>query len=129
MERRSAFVPRHPDISRRTALQAGAIGLLGLGTNHLSALRSAANGSTARPTARACIYIFLSGGLAQHESFDLKPHAPAEIRGDFKPISTSVPGYRVCELMPLVARQAHRFAVVRGVHHDDPQHNNAGYAA
>jgi hypothetical protein len=57
----------------------------------------------------------------------MKPDAPVEIRGDFKPIPTSVPGYSVCELMPLLARQAHRFTVVRSVCHNDTQHNNAGY--
>jgi hypothetical protein len=58
----------------------------------------------------------------------MKPQAPVEIRGEFRPIPTRVPGYRVCEHMPLIAQQAHRFAVVRSVHHKDPQHNNAGYA-
>ena len=70
---------RHPIFSRRNALQAGAIGLLGFGMNHLRALNAAMVPAEARPPrgqARACIYIFLSGGLAQHESFDLKPDAP-----------------------------------------------------
>jgi hypothetical protein len=61
--------------------------------------------------------------------YDMKPDAPVEIRGEFRPVATSLPGYRVCEHMPLTARQAHRFTVVRSVHHKDPQHNNAGYAA
>src|SRR5262249_6482407 len=63
-----------------------------------------------------------------HDTFDMKPDAPAEIRGEFRPIDTSLPGYRICEHLPLVARQVHHLAVVRGVNHDDPQHNNAGYA-
>src|SRR5262249_2180552 len=57
----------------------------------------------------------------------MKPDAPAEIRGEFKPIATSLPGYRICELMPMLARQVHRLTVVRSVQHDDTQHNNAGY--
>ncbi|MEX0818629.1 MAG: hypothetical protein WD070_03520, partial [Pirellulaceae bacterium] len=84
--------PTHPRLSRRTALQAGAVGLLGMGTNHLEALRASAASSPAdKPggTAKSCIYIFLSGGLTQHDSFDLKPDAPAEVRGEFNPISTS----------------------------------------
>src|SRR5262245_55839925 len=55
--------------------------------------------------------------------------APPEIRGEVRPIATSVPDCRICEHMPLVARQAHHLTVLRAVHHDDTQHNNAGYAA
>src|ERR1044072_318378 len=91
----------HPLVSRRTAIQAGAVGLLGLGMNHLELLRAA---SRAGGKARSCIYIFLSGGLAQHESFDLKPDAPAEIRGEFRPIATATPGLHICENLPGLAR-------------------------
>jgi hypothetical protein len=72
--------------------------------------------------------IFQQGGPSHHDTFDMKPDAPVEIRGEFRPVATSVPGYRICELQPMTARQAFRFAVVRSVHHNDPQHNNAGYA-
>src|ERR671931_329539 len=92
---------QHPLVSRRTAIQVGAVGLLGLGMNHLAQLRAATD---AQPRggkrAKACIYIFLSGGLAQHESFDLKPNAPPEIRGEFKPIATRTPGVQICEHLP-----------------------------
>ena len=65
-------------------------GLLGLGLTHLAALRGEATPEgVPAPRAKACIYVFLSGGLAQHDSFDLKPHAPAEVRGEFSPIATS----------------------------------------
>ncbi|MBC8290492.1 MAG: DUF1501 domain-containing protein, partial [Planctomycetes bacterium] len=84
---------QHTAVNRRTAVQAGAIGMLGMGMNHLSGLRQAqaapatvGSGESAnRGTAKSCIYIFLSGGLAQQDSFDLKPHAPASIRGAFNP--------------------------------------------
>lgn len=77
---------QHPGVTRRTAVQAGAIGLLGMGTNHLNALRAAGPESQATPaTAKTCIYIFLSGGLSQQDSFDLKPEAPDTIRGEFNP--------------------------------------------
>ena len=81
---------------------AGAIGLLGLGMNHLSALRSLAAPSlkTQPVRARSVIYVFLSGGLAQHESFDMKPDAPLEIRGEFSPIPTRTPGLHICEHLP-----------------------------
>src|SRR5438874_641708 len=90
----------HPRVPRRTMLQAGSIGLLGLGMNHLAGLREASGAvGTARPNgkAKSCIYIFLSGGLAQHDSFDMKPAAPDNIRGEFKPIATRTPGIQICE--------------------------------
>ena len=67
----------HPRLSRRTAIQAGGIGLLGLGMNHVAGLREMAVGAETLPKPKAVIYIFLSGGLTQHDSFDPKPDAPA----------------------------------------------------
>jgi Protein of unknown function (DUF1501) len=88
----------------------------------------AAGSSPARlGTAKSCIIIFQQGGPAQHDTFDMKPGAPSQIRGEFRPIESSLPGYQVCEHLPLTARQAHRFTVVRSVHHNDTQHNNSGY--
>jgi hypothetical protein len=119
-------------ITRRSFLQLGSLGACGLSLPKLLQARAPdAADSAARGLgkAKSCIILFQQGGPSHHDTFDMKPESPAEIRGEFQPISTSVPGYRVCELMPLVARQAHRFAVVRGVHHEDSQHNNAGYAA
>src|SRR4051794_12020302 len=85
--------PRHPAFTRRFAIQAGAVGLLGLGLDHLAALRAAGSppGVTGG-TARSVIFIFLSGGLAQHDSFDPKPDAPEGIRGEFRPIATRTHG-------------------------------------
>ena len=116
-------------ISRWTAIHAGAIGLLGLGMNHVSALRAlAASGvATRTPSGRAksVIYIFLSGGLAQHESFDMKPDAPLEVRGEFKPIRTSVPGIEICEHLPELAKRAHKWALVRSFTHPSNDHSAA----
>ncbi len=117
---------QHPLVSRRTALQAGAIGLLGLGMNHLPALRAAVPpGASAAPSrAKACIYIFLSGGLAQHDSFDLKPEAPDSIRGEFKPIATRTPGVQICEHLPLLAQRSHLWSLVRSLTHPSNSHTH-----
>src|SRR5262245_50766330 len=111
----------HPKFTRRSAIQAGAVGLLGLGTNHVTALRGA---DPAMPqAARSCIYIFLSGGLAQHDSFDLKPEAPAEIRGEFKPIATRTAGVQIVEHLPLLAQRSHLWALVRSLTHRSNDHS------
>lgn len=111
---------QHPKCTRRHALQAGAIGLLGLGMNHLQALRAVAQ--TGTPRARAAIYIFLSGGLAQHDSFDPKPDAPDGIRGEFRSIATRTPGARICEHLPLLAQRSERWALVRSLTHPHHEH-------
>jgi hypothetical protein len=113
--------PEHPRFGRRFALQAGAIGLLGLGLEHVFALRAIA--APASPRARSVIYIFLSGGLSQHESFDLKPEAPADIRGEFRPIATSTPGISICEHLPLLAQRSHLWALVRSLTHSSNDHS------
>jgi uncharacterized protein (DUF1501 family) len=112
---------QHPVPTRRTALQAGAIGLLGLGTSHLAALRAVAAGRPAG--ARAAIFIFLSGGLSQHDSFDPKPDAADDIRGEFRPIATRTPGVRICEHLPLLARRSHLWALVRSLTHRSNDHS------
>lgn len=118
----------HPKISRRTAVQAGALGIMGLGMNHLNALKGADSGnSSVRGTAKSCIYIFLSGGLAQHESFDLKPDAPAEIRGEFQPISTATPGLQICEHLPGLATRSADWGVLRSLTHPTNDHTLGHY--
>ena len=115
------FIPQHPVISRRAAVQAGAIGLLGLGMNHLQALRAEASPAgfpnVGEPKAKACIYIFLSGGLAQQDSFDLKPKAPSQIRGEFNPIDTATPGVQICEHLPGLAQRSQNWGLVRSLAH------------
>src|SRR5678816_2003308 len=95
-------------VSRRAAIQAGAIGLIGLGMNHVKGLRAlaASEDRVSSASAKSVIYIFLSGGLAQHESFDLKPDAPAEIRGEFNPIATKSPGMEISEHLPRLAERS-----------------------
>lgn len=113
----------HPELGRRQVVQAGAVGLLGLGMNHLAALREAAGVAGETAKARACIYIFLSGGLAQHDSFDLKPEAPEDIRGEFKPIATATPGIEICEHLPMLAQRSELWALCRSLTHRSNDHS------
>jgi hypothetical protein len=113
---------RHPRISRRTAIQAGAIGLLGLGMNHVEALRAASR-EPRTPRSKGVIYIFLSGGLAQQDSFDPKPEAPEAVRGEFQPIPTRTPGVFVCEHLPKLAERSEMWALVRSLTHPYNEHS------
>ena len=117
-------VPQHPVFTRRTAFQAGSISLLGLGMNHVAALRQAdASPAERDPDARAVIYIFLSGGLGQHDSFDMKPNAPDTIRGEFQPIATQTPGVQICEHLPMLAARSNRWSLVRSLTHPYNEHS------
>lgn len=120
MSRNSAAGLTHPQVTRRAAVQAGAIGLLGCGMNHVQALRAEAAGS---PRAGACIYIFLSGGLSQIDSFDMKPNGPASIRGEFQPIATSTPGTQVCEHLPMLAQRSQLWSLCRSLTHPYNEHS------
>jgi hypothetical protein len=113
----------HPTFTRRTALQAGTIGLLGLGMGELSALRSATEPIRRGGPLRACIYIFLSGGLAQQDSFDLKPDAPDNIRGEFRPVATRTTGIRIVEHLPRLAQRSRMWALVRSLTHRTNDHS------
>ncbi|MDP7014175.1 MAG: DUF1501 domain-containing protein [Pirellulaceae bacterium] len=111
-------IPAQPAVSRRAAIRAGAIGLMGLGVNHLEAWRARAQSTNAK----SCIYIFLSGGLSQHDSFDLKPHAPTDVRGEFQPIATRSPGLQICEHLPMLAQRSDRWSIVRSLTHPFNEH-------
>lgn len=115
----------HAPITRRQSLQAGAIGILGLGMNHLTGLRQAESADGVLPSgkAKSCIFIFLSGGLAQHESFDLKPNAPQDVRGEFNPVSTRTPGLQICEHLPMLAERSESWALCRSLTHSSNDHS------
>jgi hypothetical protein len=115
-------------MSRREVLRAGGLGfgLHGLALPTLLRARQAdASTSTTFGRARSCILLFMWGGPAQQETWDLKPEAPEEVRGEFRPIPTNVPGLMISEHFPMLARRAHRLAVIRSVHHADVNHLTA----
>lgn len=118
-------------VNRRAAITIGALSVCGLGMNHLAGLRSAVGAdSQGKKTAsagraKACIFIFLSGGLAQHDSFDMKPGAPDNIRGEFSPIATATPGIQICEHLPLLAARSQKWALCRSLTHPSNDHSLA----
>lgn len=112
--------PSSNTIPRRTVLQAGATGMLGISLPQVLAAR---NVSAATPgTPKSVLIVFLTGACSHHDTFDMKPEAPAEIRGEFRPIATSVPGIQICEHLPLLAARAHKYALVRSMSHGDNNH-------
>lgn len=118
---------QHSELHRREAIQAGAIGILGLGANHLAGFREvhAAPQSNSFGAAKSCIFIFLSGGLAQHDSFDLKPNAPDNVRGEFRPIATRTVGTQICEHLPNLAQRSQLWSLCRSVTHSSNEHSAA----
>jgi uncharacterized protein (DUF1501 family) len=101
-------------VSRRDFLRVGSLGLAGLGLGDY--LRLAAAGGVTDAKAKSAIVVFLAGGPTQIDTFDMKPDAPAEFRGEFAPIDTNVPGIRVCEHLPRLAMCADKYAVLRVSH-------------
>ena len=111
-------------VSRRDFLRVGAIGGLGLSLAGL-ARAEARTGKKSRTRARSVILLYLGGGLSHHDSFDPKPEAPAEVRGKYTTIATSVTGLRVTEMVPRLARVMHRVALVRSGAHNNDHHETA----
>jgi hypothetical protein len=113
--------------SRRDFLRVGSLGGLGLS---LPRLLQAESGPATAPgfgSAKRCVLLFLTGGPPQLDTWDPKPDAPIGVRGELKPIATAVPGIRIGELFPRMARQADKFCIIRSVTHGDLVHNSAGY--
>src|SRR5262245_6043736 len=114
-------------LSRRRFVQAGFSGALGLSLANVLASQAAPARRGGRPAirhakAKSVIIVFLTGAASHHDTFDMKPEAPAEIRGEFKPITTSVPCVHVCEHLPLVAARMNQFALVRSLAHREDNH-------
>ncbi len=103
--------------SRRDILRAGFLGFAGLTLPDLLRARAAAARSAGR--GKSVIMIWLRGGASHIDSYDMKPEAPAEIRGEFRPIATNVPGIEICEHMPLQAQMMDKLAIIRGIKSND----------
>jgi len=114
-------------MTRRDCVKIGAIGLGGLALPDLFRLRGLAEGSRPAPKAKSVILLFLSGGPSQLDMWDMKPDAPVEIRGTFRPVDTNVPGLQVCQHMPRMARLADKYAIIRSVAHSQSAHPAAAY--
>lgn len=100
--------------SRRSFLRAGTLGVGGLSLAHLLQLK-AQGAQQARSSHRSVIMVYLCGAPSHQDMYDMKPDAPAEYRGEFKPIKTNVPGMEICELMPLQAKIADKLAIIRNL--------------
>jgi len=107
-----------PGRTRRDFLRVGALGLAGLTLPDVLRLRAASGSSAATP--RAVIMVCLAGGPSHLDMYDMKPDAPADYRGEFRPVRSNVPGFDLCEHMPLQATIADRFALVRTVQFVEP---------
>jgi uncharacterized protein (DUF1501 family) len=112
-------------LTRRDFLRAGALsaGAIGLSLADLAQLQAA----LARPKDVNCILLFLVGGPSHLDTWDLKPGAPSEVRGPFRPTRTNVPGVEICEHFPLMAKMADRYAIVRSVHHPEAPIHETGH--
>lgn len=119
-------------VTRRDLLQIGSLGTVGLSLLELLQVNSACatgakgvDGNSGR--AKSCILVFLEGGPAHQDMWDMKPDAPEQVRGEFGPIDSSLPGVPVCEHLPFLSKQMHRLTLVRSVQHKIVDHNASCY--
>src|SRR5689334_333228 len=108
--------------NRRECLIAGGLSFLGLNALDLKRLRAIENpqSTATRHRQNSCVFIFLFGGPSHIDLWDMKPNAPLDVRGDFRPIDTRVPGMQLCEHLPLLAQQTDKLCLLRSMHHGDP---------
>ena len=99
-------------VMRRDFLKIGALGMGGLALSDLLRLEAK---DGLKMSSKALINVHLSGGPSHQDMWDLKPEAPSEVRGEFRPIPTNVPGMEICELFPKLAKMADKFAIIRGM--------------
>jgi hypothetical protein len=114
-------------LSRRRLLQAGSVGMFGLTLPRLLAGREPTPLEKGRLTgkAKSCILLFMWGGPAHQDTWDLKPQAPAEVRGEFQPIATKTPGIFISEHFPLLAERTNDLAIIRSMTHGDVNHTTS----
>jgi uncharacterized protein (DUF1501 family) len=127
----------HYPLDRRTFLVAGGLSFFGANLANLAAAATTGGIAPRRKAAKSAIMIWLSGGASHVDTWDMKPEAPADYRGEFRPIATSAPGIELCEHLPHLAKQAHHLAIVRslgdfnrgtGDHHAGYYYNLTGHA-
>ena len=122
----------HRGVTRREMLRVGGLAFTGLAWSDLLRAKSAAPPKSRAATfgkAKACILVFNYGGPSHLDIWDLKPDAPREIRGEFNPAPTNVPGVSITEHLPRLGRMADQYAIVRSVHHRDNDHAIGAYLA
>lgn len=108
-------------VSRRNFLKVGALGVAGLSLADVLHLQASA-APESRSGDKAVIMIFLEGGPSHIDTYDMKPDAPAAIRGQWSPVSTNVPGMQICEQLPCQASIADKFAIIRNMQWQTPDH-------
>lgn len=115
--------------SRRALIQAGLTSVVGLGLSDLFRLRARASGSGGvKPTkVKSCILVWLAGGPSHIDTFDPKPDAPVDVRGEFKPIDTSVPGLKISEILPNLAKVMDKVTLIRSVTSPEAEHARAAH--
>src|SRR4051795_4572089 len=121
--------PGPAGLTRRKMLQVGAIGALNLALPQVLAAGERPSRDGRAPRADSCILVFLNGGPSHLDAWDMKPDLPKEMRSEFRPVATSVPGVQVCEHLPRLARLMSQCTLVRSVHHDQVAHAPAVYTA
>jgi hypothetical protein len=113
--------------SRRTFLKIGMAGMGGLSLSQLLAAKEASAAGSSSRKDTSVILLWLDGGPSHMDTYDMKPEAPPEYRGIWRPISTNVPGIEITELFPLQAKIADKFSIIRSMHHDSGDHFTGGH--
>jgi hypothetical protein len=117
-------------INRRDWISAGTLSFLASGAiDQSQSVTQAADGLARFGTAKSCVIVFLFGGQGQQDTYDLKPNAPSEIRGEFSPTSTNVVGTQICEHLPSMAKIMDKSTIIRSMSHADFEHGSASYTA
>ncbi len=111
-------IPLCGGLSRRDFLHAGSLAFLGMTLPELESLK--ARGLADSDNDVSCIFLLLLGGVPQLDTWDMKPDAPTEIRGPYRPIATRTPGIQVSQLFPRMAEQSNELALIRSFHHTNP---------